>query len=148
MLELLLLLWTQLICVLEELYKLFLCQLDIPAVHFSLTFVLLLNLDLVLIAFFIHPWLLFSVRLHLLLLHLLLLSFDEKLLLLIDLFIRLLLLLHGLPNLCLHRALLDPGVHDVLALPLFLLRGHLVDHLLRVFSLQQELLLGCVLLVL
>ena len=97
MLELLLLLRTQLVGVLEEFHQLLLCQLNVSAIGFALGTILPLRLDLVLITFFIHLLLLllillllflFSILLHgLLLLHLLLLSFDEELLLLIDLLI-------------------------------------------------------------
>ena len=75
-------------------------------------------------------------------LHLLLLSLQELLLVLVNLFVHLLLLLKGCLSLCLHRALLDSRVHDVLALTFFLFRWNFVDDLLWVFTLNQLLMLG------
>ena len=76
-LQLLLLLRIQFVCVLEQFNELLLCEFDVPALNFSSKILLSLHLYLILLSSLISTSFLFSVVIHLLLLHLLLLCLDE-----------------------------------------------------------------------
>ena len=163
MLELSLLLRTELISILEEFTKLLFRQFDVSVSGFILVFASslvdhhILHNRLAILINSVHLLDAFLLRLHGL--HLLLV--DEELFVLLwrqllqELFLLLrvetLKRLHELhrllvKHLLLHRRVLHPGVHDVLTLALFLLRRHLVDDLFLLLSLllgHESSLLGC-----
>ena len=76
-LQLLLLFRVQFVCVLKQFNELFLCEFDVPALNLSSKILLSLHLYLILLSSLVSTSFLFSVVIHLLLLHLLLLCLDE-----------------------------------------------------------------------
>ena len=76
-LQLLLLLRIQFVCVLEQFDELFLREFDVPALNLSSKILLSLHLYLILLSSLVSTSFLFAIVIHLLLLHLLLLCLDE-----------------------------------------------------------------------